>query len=91
MKKSSFFVGDLVMPIVSTQLFSAIIQKSVGGSAFSPQLGPHKWNPEDMGIIIDEYEMPFHDKRLYRIMINSGGTGWLWEERLSSFDVNNDV
>jgi len=82
--KQDFVVGDLVMPRSATRLFSVIMQNSADGTAFSPQLGPHQWLPAEMGVIIDKFEMPFHDKRLYRILMTSGGTGWAWEDKLSS-------
>jgi len=73
-------LGELVFSNRTLQLFSFLMKKSADGSAFSPELGPYVWNHGELAVVIDAFEMPFASKRLYRILLHSGGTGWAWDE-----------
>lgn len=78
--KKNLSVGDMALPSTPTQLFSSIFVKSPDGSAFSPEVGPYFWNLTNLGVVIDVFQMPFTQKKLYRILLSDGGMGWAWDD-----------
>jgi len=77
-------VGSLVLPRVPTQLFSSLFKSSADGSVFSPEAGVYIWEPPEMAVIVEVFEMPFDKKKLYRVLLNHGGVGWTWDDKLLS-------
>lgn len=80
--KKYLSVGEMAIPRVPTNLFSSIFVRSPDGSAFSPEVGPHIWGLTEMGVVIDIFEMPFAQKKMYRVLLTGGGTGWVWDDRV---------
>ena len=79
MDKPSIAIGDLVEPKTSIQLFNTLWHGSPYGKAFMPNLGPIYWFPKEIAVVIDIFDMPFDNKNLYRVLLNSGGVGWAWD------------
>lgn len=84
MINNNLSIGSLVIPSISTQLFSAIFKTSADGDVFSPVHGIHVWEPSEMAIIIEIFEMPFNPKKLYKVLLSYGCVGWAWDDRLLS-------
>ena len=77
-------IGDLVFPRKNVQLFSSILKKSPDGEAFSPVKGPYNWRIDEIGVVIDVFKMPFQEKVLFKILMNKGGVGWIWDDLILS-------
>lgn len=77
-------VGSLVIPRVTTQLFSSIFKSSADGAVFSPDPGVFIWEPPELAVVVEVFEMPFDRKKLYRVLLNRGGVGWVWDDKLHS-------
>lgn len=78
----NLIVGTLVMPRVPTQLFSSLFKRSADGSVFSPDPSVFVWEPHELAVVVEVFEMPFDKKKLYRILLNRGGVGWVWDDKL---------
>jgi len=70
----------MALPRSSINLFSSLVKTSADGSAFCPTLGPYNWCAEELAVIVDVFEMPFNQKKLYRVLLTRGGTGWVWDD-----------
>lgn len=68
------------MPCSPVNLFSSLMKTSADGTAFCPTLGPYIWRTEELAVIVDVFEMPFDQKKLYRVLLTRGGTGWVWDD-----------
>jgi hypothetical protein len=82
MSSSNVAVGELVKPLVHLHLYSTIWKRSPDGDVFHPEFGPNEWIPDEMGVVIEIFELPFGNKKICRILMNSGGTGWTWQENI---------
>lgn len=91
MVKEILAVGDLVLPKEPTQLFSSLFKTSADGSVFSPDRSVHTWDPPELAVIVEIFEMPFGSKKLYRVLLNRGGIGWAWDDRLLSIHKEKSV
>ncbi len=88
---SDFAVGDLVKSRDHFQLYSTIWRRSPDGDVFKPEGGPNIWFLGQGGIIIEIFELPFRNKKICRILMNSGGIGWVWQENICSLAKSNSA
>ena len=77
-------VGALVIPRVPTQLFSSLFKNSADGAVFAPDPSVFVWEPPEMAVVVEVFEMPFDRKKLYRVLLSQGGVGWVWDDKLLS-------
>lgn len=72
-------MGDLVEPKTPIQLFNTLFHGSAHEKAFMPDLGPIYWFPKELAVVIEVFGMPFDNKTLYKVLLNTGGVGWAWD------------